>query len=236
MTAVRGTLVALSLALCLAVPYGQALAWENETEMTGGFTPVELGTGTGGSQPSGSPQDEVPETADVPGETSGSETELSQGAPGVEGMRLDDGSVVTVDGNGHLALVKPSGETRVLDDRRAYAVDHRDDGSVAIRDESGEEVSVEGTTVRYTSADGERVSVDAVSAATAGDEAQDALGKNETEMSNEGEVSEGALNAPAKLSSRGSALKMGALLVVAGLAAAGIVFWWRRNHNENAPQ
>ncbi|MBP3892813.1 MAG: hypothetical protein J6D34_02090 [Atopobiaceae bacterium] len=243
----RGIFVALALAACLAVPFGQAFAQGNETEMTGGFTPVELGSGIpASSEPAGGEADAGDgQGNEAAGEASGNESELSeddgsqaQDEGSTDGIRMDDGSVVTVDGDGHLAVASPTGDVRVLDEGHAYWLEHRDDGSTAIHDDYGEEVTVEGRVVSYTGAEGERVSVEVepaspeqpVEAATEG-----ALVENETELSNEDEVSQEALNAPAKLTGEAKA-PVFAIIAVAVAAAVGIVFLQRRSRARNAPK
>ena len=231
--------MALALAACLMVPCGQAYASENETEMTGGFTPVELGSGTSSSGSSGSQGGG--ESGGESGEPSANETELSkgkspstegqteqppQGVAGTEGIHLDNGSVVTVDDGGHLAIVGPAGNVSVISEVRSYVLERGEDGSVSIRDDAGDPVTVEGTMVSFTGADGERVSVGA---------SLHALGADEMELSNEDEVSAEAQNAPARLN---SAKALGILPLVAGVVAAiaaavGVALWRRRQQPQD---
>lgn len=151
---------------------------------------------------------------------SGEETDLSDdagtaatGAETSEGIPLLDGSVITVDGRAALVVVRPSGESQVIDDGRAYVLEVRPGGEARIGDDAGNEVRVKGSVVRYVDATGAEAEVDV--GELVGEEPAEA----ELELSDE--------SAP----SRGSG-DMVAACVAAGaiaIAIAGVLVWRRRS-------
>lgn len=158
----------------------------------------------------------------------------SQESNGTQGIPMDDGSIVMVDGERHLVLTGSEGDTRVLDESRTYAVETLKDGELVIRNDAGEEVLVEGTIVSFTDAKGKRATLEAVaSGAKAGDSAS-ALGAKEAEMSRELELSEEVTDVSDKPTSSvtsASGANAGAVTVVAVIAVAadvGIVLWRRK--------
>ena len=216
--------MALVAAICLAICCGQAYASENGTEMTGGLVPAGLSSRTVSNKPSDMKANQAARQA---GDT-------SQESNGTQGIPMDDGSTVTVDGERHLVLAGSEGDARVLDESRTYAVETLRDGELVMRDDAGEEALVEGATVSFADAKGKRAVVEAVaSGAKAGDSAS-ALGAKEAEMSGGLELSEGVADVPDEPASSvtsASGANAGAVAVAAVIAVAaavGIVLWRRK--------
>ena len=216
--------MALVAAICLAICCGQAYASENEAEMAGGFAPAGLSSRTVSNRPSDMKANQAVRQA---GNT-------SQESNGTQGIPMDDGSIVAVDGERHLVLAGSEGDARVLDESRTYAVETLRDGELVMRDDAGEEALVEGATVSFADAKGKRAVVEAVaSGAKAGDSAS-APGAKEAEMSGGLELSEGVADVPDEPASSvtsASGANAGAVAVAAVIAVAaavGIVLWRRK--------
>ncbi len=226
---------------------------DNETEMTGGFNPVVLNSGedsdAAGAAGAGNAADAAEPERQANTDGSSSETGLqdevatesqpsssTSSQPGSKspGIRLDDGSVVSVDEGGNLVLVDPSGAVRTIDDSHRYTVEEHGGGAVIIRGDDGVEVDVRGSSVSFTDADGGQVVVDATSgdasdgqAATtsSGMSASGAAtsGEGETELSDESEVAtqdQGISYVP---------FAVGGVIVAA--AVAGLAFWRLKRRN-----
>lgn len=240
--------VLLVVFLCFAC-CATAFAADGETEIVGDFHPIDIGESaeaqTGPTEPDTSPDEESaasPSRPDQPG--AGSETEVAEWqddgstqpderdtapSPGTDkpqGIPLDDGSTLTVDDRGHLALVDAAGRTRVLDESQTYAIESNSGGAVAIRNGNGDEATVEGTTVSYVDGEGNRVEADAAAESGRDVESSSAVrGVDETELIDaDGRVDgDNAESAAAQ-----GVPPAAAIAVIAVVVVAGIVLWRRR--------
>ena len=293
MLADKRTFVALFMAASLMCSGSWAYAMENETELTGGFVPVELDHGddsvdaptssgesmqsgdssqsSGSSQPAtqdgdagsggnqsqdgiiideltGEPvnmetelsQDDVPdddEQDSSSSQTSGSSQKPSSSQGGdssqatdstTPGIKLTDGSVVTVDDNAHLVLVAPSGDSSVLDDSQSYVMETSSDGSVTIRNEAGDEVEVKGTTVSFTDAKGKQVTVDAKKETTKKDTKKTDTAMKDTAKSDAKDADSAKATEASEQSADNTNGTLIAVIVAAIVAAVGVVFWKRK--------
>jgi hypothetical protein len=85
------------------------------------------------------------------------------------GIRLDDGSVVTIGEGGDLVLVRTSGGTQTLDADREYELKEKSGGKVVIKSDDGASVSVDGGVVSVVEKDGDAVVVYDATKDAAGD-------------------------------------------------------------------
>ena len=167
----------------------------------------------------------------------GSETEGGN-APtaSAPGIRLDDGSLVSVDSEGHLVLVDSSGTERVLDDTRVYSRVSRPDGTISIVDDGGSEVVVaDGSKVSFSDADGRQVAVDAARGSITTTSEDGTYSDEEANVDKEVEADD----EPEAKSERGQEHAGNTAIVVAVavavvLAVAGVVFWRRRSTSAGA--
>ena len=146
----------------------------------------------------------------------------SQGAGAAQTVfvLLRGGSLVAVDDEGHLVLVDPSGNERVLDDTRTYERQTREDGTLAIVDVAGREVVVaDGSEVSFTDADGFKTVVDAASGTTTVTSEDSSYGDEEVDIDDE---------ADEQASESKGAGALPALAGVAAIAGVGAVLWVRR--------
>ncbi|HAM16593.1 MAG TPA: hypothetical protein DCP91_12210 [Eggerthellaceae bacterium] len=248
---------ALFASLLLAASPTMAALAADETEMADDFVPVELGSGNEGgamegSETTGPGNDAIPasQSPNV-GSDYGSETEIDVGGEkaastpsgsahsrpgqGRTGVRLGDGSIVTVDEGGSLVLVDSSGAMRTLDSAHSFELVEHEDGTVAIAVDGGQELEVRGTSVIYADEAGKRIAVDTESAKApsgkaatepsgTGDGDGGASGVNETELGTDTKPST-ATEAPAREGGIPyAAIALGAVVV----AVAAFVLWKRR--------
>ena len=125
----------------------------------------ESGQGSHSGGPNSTGDSSIPGegTADVSqGSPSGGSARVPAASGSELGIRMGDGSLVTVDDEGNLVLVDAEGLERVLDDSRSYERMTRPDGTVAIVNDAGDEVVVaDGSKVSFSDAEGRQVVVDA---------------------------------------------------------------------------
>lgn len=195
---------------------------ESETEATVGGS-----TGYAGPVDDGSPGEETGLSESDSSQVDGNVPASSLNSGEAEGIPLDDGSYVTVDDGSRLVIVGPDSGARVLDDSRTYTIEQRADGTAIVRNDAGEEVVVEGATVRFIDAEGKQVEVDVSDATNKTLDAAGASGGDETELSDE----TGQADAANQSSSAGQDFPVVGVIAVAVAAIAavtGIVLWRRR--------
>ncbi|MBO7675800.1 MAG: hypothetical protein J6S63_12465 [Atopobiaceae bacterium] len=140
------------------------------------------------------------------------------------GIRLDDGSVVTIGEGSDLVLVRTSGVTQTLDADREYELKEKDGGKVVIKSDDGASVSVDGGVVSVVEKNGDAVVVYDATKDAAGDAGA---------ASSDGEAGAGDAD-DAKPTSAGGNAKAGSqgttdggrndnVAVIAGCAAAAAV-------------
>ena len=223
----------------------------SQESVSGSEQPSSQESAGGGNENAGNSADGGPSGSDSSGAGAGpsgsvpssSETELSSDGSAAEdvhnseapqdgyatdGIKLDDGSIVTVDEDSQLILVNTDGNTRVLDDARRYTIETGSGTTVVIRDEEGNEVETEGATVRFTDAEGKQVVLDVSDGFERKSDAATASDGDETELSDEtgqestaSQPSEAEGNVPIPL------IVLAALVAVTAVIA-GIVFWRRK--------
>ena len=194
---------------------------EAETELSGDAD------GRDGGDPSGSQA--APSGGGMSGEGAKSQGS-SQGAHVTEGIRLDDGSTVSVDDDGRLVLVNPAGNTRVLDGSRTYSVEADDDGAVTIRGEGGDLVEAEGASVSFVDSNGDRVMVDAAADSAKPGDVVGASGRGGTGSGDEAHGGKSPADQPA---SQHGILAVAVVVVIAAAVVLGIVFWRRKARRAN---
>lgn len=173
------SLIAWALAVCMSfAPLASNAPGANETEMTGGFVPVELnGTVPVAENGSSSQKGDVAtssgtqvSTSDGPSGQVAPRDETSQGAKetglstgeerGDKGIAIAEGVAIAVDKSGHLVARYDGVDTYILDSSQLYESGAGPNGSPQIRTREGEEVAVSGTTVSFHNAAGQRVEFD----------------------------------------------------------------------------
>ena len=190
-----------------------------ETELSQDGVPDDDEQDSSSSQTSGSSQ--------KPSSSQGGDSSQATDST-TPGLKLTDGSVVTVDDNAYLVLVAPSGDSSVLDDSQSYVMETSSDGSVTIRNEAGDEVEVKGTTVSFTDAKGKQVTVDAEKETTKKDTKKTDTAMKDTAKSDAKDADSAKATEASEQSADNTNGTLIAVIVAAIVAAVGVVFWKRK--------
>ena len=188
------------------------------------------------------PASNAPSSADsgatgeaAPAQDNASTTQPAIQTPGLLGIRTSNGSLMTVDNEGHLLYVDASGTEYVVDDTRAYTRETRPDGTVSIRNDAGEEIAVssDGSAVNFADAQGRKIAVDTSTGVTTVNDG------GSTYSVEEAEIDDKAANAASDARSQQPAASTTdvpvvpiAIGVIAALGAAGF-FIWKRKQDAN---
>jgi hypothetical protein len=152
----------------------------SDSEGSGSGTGAEVASGQDAG-PSASAKDSLDELAlSSDASDSGKDSKSGNERPGsasnsgsadteTVGIRLDDGSVVTIGEGGDLVLVRTSGGTQPLDADREYELKEKSGGKVVIKSDDGASVSVDGGVVSVVEKDGDAVVVYDATKDAAGD-------------------------------------------------------------------
>ncbi len=140
------------------------------------------------------------------------------------GIRLDDGSVVTIGEGSDLVLVRTSGVTQTLDADREYELKEKDGGKVVIKSDDGASVSVDGGVVSVVEKNGDAVVVYDATKDAAGD-AGAASSDGEAGAGDADDTEPTAAGGNAKAGSQGTTDggRNDNVAVIAGCAAAAAV-------------
>ena len=231
---------------------GDASGGNEPDDAAGGDASDGSGNDTGANDASGqgapeSPSDETSGNGDS-ADRDGNAADSSQASPSSDstqlptasgnelGIRMGDGSLVTVDDEGNLVLVDADGTERVLGDSRSYTRVARPDGTVAIVDDVGDEVVVaDGSKVSFSDADGRQVVVDAARGAMTASAGDGSFGYEEVEVGDDAEDSTAHAQAAGtegktdeQRDEGNTALIPAIAIAAAAVVIVGIVLWRRR--------